>query len=61
LTEVNIDMEGRTHELWVHLQELKGELETFRQLHSKAFQTIYMDSQLKECEELLLDNALLKV
>jgi hypothetical protein len=54
-------MEGHTHELWVHLQELKGELETLCQLHSKAFQTIYMDNQLKECEELLLDNALLKV
>jgi hypothetical protein len=28
LMEVNIDVENRTHELWVQIQELKGELET---------------------------------
>jgi hypothetical protein len=30
LIKVNIDMENRTHELWVHLQKLMGELETLR-------------------------------
>jgi CHAD domain-containing protein len=50
-------MENYTHELRVQIQELKGELETF----CKAFQTTYMDNQLKEFKELLLDNALLKV
>jgi hypothetical protein len=40
---------------------LKGELETLHQTLGKIFQTTYMDNQLKEFEELLLDNALLKV
>jgi hypothetical protein len=26
--KINIDMENRTHEFWVQIQELKGELET---------------------------------
>ncbi len=60
LTKVNIDMENRTHELWVQIQELKGELETFCKV-CKVFQTNYMDNQLKGFEELLFDNALLKV
>ncbi len=61
LMEVNIDMENCTHEFRVHIQELKGELETLDQAPGRVFQTIYMDNQLKEFEELLLDNALLKV
>jgi hypothetical protein len=36
-------------------------LETLRQTLGKVFQTTYMDNWLKEFEELLLDNALLKV
>ncbi len=36
LTEVNIEMENCTHELWVHIQELKGELETLHKSPSKA-------------------------
>jgi hypothetical protein len=28
--EINIDMENYTHELRVHIQELKGKLETLR-------------------------------
>jgi DNA-binding LytR/AlgR family response regulator len=40
---------------------LKGELETFHQTLGKISQITYMDNQLKEFEELLLDNALLKV
>jgi hypothetical protein len=54
-------MENCTHELWVQIQELKGELETFRQTLGKISQTTYMDNQLKGFEELLLDNALFKV
>jgi hypothetical protein len=40
---------------------LKGELETLCQTPSKFFQTTYMDNQLREFEELFLDNALFKV
>jgi hypothetical protein len=61
LIEVNIEMENRTHKLWVHSQKLKGKLETFRKSPSKAYQLTYMDNQLKEFEKLLLDNALLRV
>ncbi len=31
LTKVNIDMENHTHELQVHIQELKGKFETLSQ------------------------------
>jgi hypothetical protein len=54
-------MENHTHELWVQIQELKGELETLCQTLYKFFQTTYTDNQLRGFEELLLDNALLKV
>jgi hypothetical protein len=54
-------MENCTHELWVQIQKMKGELETFCKLPSKVFQTTYKDNQLKEFEELFLDNTLLKV
>ncbi len=54
-------MENHTHELQIQIQELKGKLETLHQTLGKTFQTTYMDKQLKEFEELLLDNALLKV
>jgi hypothetical protein len=40
---------------------LKGELEAFRKALGKFSQTTYVDNQLKEFEEFLLDNALLKV
>jgi hypothetical protein len=40
---------------------LKGELETFRQTPGKVFQTTNTDNQLREFEELFLDNALFKV
>ncbi len=50
-----------SHELWVHIQELKGKLETLRKALGKVFQDTYMDNQLKKFRELLLDNALLKV
>ncbi len=59
--EVNIDMENRTHELQVQILKLKGELETLHKTPSKVFQITYMDNQLKEFEELFLDNALFKV
>jgi len=36
-------------------------LEIIRKMLGKVFRTIYMDNWLKELEELLLDNALLKV
>jgi CHAD domain-containing protein len=39
-----------THELRVHIQKLKGELETFRKLLSKVFQPTCMDNRLKEFE-----------
>jgi hypothetical protein len=29
-------METCTHELWVHIQKLKGELETLRQMRGKT-------------------------
>jgi hypothetical protein len=54
-------MENHTYELQIQLHELKGESETFCKVPSKVFQTTYMDNQLKEFEELLLDNALFKV
>jgi hypothetical protein len=54
-------MENHTYELRVHIQKLKGELETLHKSFSKIFQPTYMDNKLKEFEELLLDNALLKV
>jgi hypothetical protein len=50
-----------THELRAQIQELKGELETLHKALGKASQPTYMDNWLKEFEELLLDNALLKV
>jgi hypothetical protein len=40
---------------------LKDELETLRQTLGKVSQTTYTYNQLREFEELLLDNALLKV
>ncbi len=61
LTKVNIEMENHTHELWVQIQELKGELETLCKSPGKAFQLTYMDNQLKEFENLFIDNALFKV
>jgi hypothetical protein len=48
--EVNIDMENCTYELRIHIQELKGESETFHKVPGKVFQTTYMDNQLKEFE-----------
>jgi hypothetical protein len=54
-------MDNHTHELWVQIQELNGELETLYQTPYKVFQTTCMDNQLKGFKELLLDNALLKV
>jgi len=59
--EVNIGMENYTYELRIYIQELKGELETLHQTLGKVSQTTYMDNQLREFEELLLDNALFKV
>lgn len=50
-------MENHNHELHVQIQELKGKLETLHQSLSKA---TYMDNWLREFEELLLHNALLK-
>jgi hypothetical protein len=61
LTKVNIEMENCAHKLWVHIQELKAKLETFHKSLGKASQPTYMDNHLKEFEELLLNNALLKV
>jgi hypothetical protein len=37
---------------------LKGELKTFCQSPNKTLKTTYMDNQLREFEELFLDNAL---
>jgi hypothetical protein len=54
-------MENHTLELSVQIQELKGKLETVRKTPSKVYQPTYMDNWSKEFEELLLDNALLKV
>jgi hypothetical protein len=61
LIEVNIDMENRTHEFQVQIQELKGKLETLHKTPNKVFQTSYMDNPLKEFEELFFGNVLLKV
>jgi hypothetical protein len=38
LTKIKIDMVIRTNELWIHIQELKGELETFCKVPDKASQ-----------------------
>jgi hypothetical protein len=54
-------MENHTHELWVQIQKLKGYLETLRKAPSEVSQTTYIGNQLKEFQELLLDNALFKV
>jgi hypothetical protein len=48
--EVNIDMENCTHELWVQIQELKSELETFYKVFDKVSQITYMDNWLKVFE-----------
>jgi hypothetical protein len=37
-------MENRTYELWVYIQKLKGELETFCQTPSKVSQITYIDT-----------------
>ncbi len=37
LTEVNIDMENCTHELWVQIQELKGKLQAFHKTSNKVY------------------------
>jgi hypothetical protein len=50
-----------THELQVQIQELKGKLETLHKTSSKVSQTTSMDNRVKEFDELLLDNAFLKV
>jgi len=44
LTQANIDIENRIHELQVQIQELKGELETLHQTLGKVFQTTYIDN-----------------
>jgi hypothetical protein len=54
-------MENQNFELWLQIQELKGEFETLSKMFNKVFQLIYMDNRLMEFENLLLDNALLKV
>lgn len=59
--ELNINIENCTHELKVHVQELNGELKTFHQTFGKHSSTTYVDNQLRELEELFLDNVLLKV
>jgi hypothetical protein len=59
LIEVNIEL--KNHKLWVQIQKLNGKLETFHKSLDKASQPTYMDKQLREFEELLLDNGLLKV
>jgi hypothetical protein len=37
LTEININMENCTHELWVQIQKLKDELETLHKASGKRF------------------------
>jgi hypothetical protein len=59
--EVDIEMENCTYELWIQIQELKGELETLHKSSNKASHPIYMDNRFKEFGKLFLDNALLKV
>ncbi len=61
MTKVNIDMENRTHEFQVQIQELKGELETLHKAPNKVSQINYMDNPLKEFDALFLDNILFKV
>jgi hypothetical protein len=51
LTKVNIDMENCTHELWVQIQKLTRQLETFRKTPNKVSQTTYIDNRLKEFDE----------
>jgi hypothetical protein len=58
---INIDVENRTHELWVHIKKLRDKLETLCKETNKVFQPIHMDNRSKEFEELLLDNALLEI
>jgi hypothetical protein len=47
-----MELENYIHELWLQIQELKGELETMCQSPNQTFQTTYMDNQLREFEEL---------
>jgi hypothetical protein len=42
--KVNIHVENHAHELQVHVQKLKGKLETFHQASAKVSQTIYVDN-----------------
>lgn len=58
--EINTEMENHTHEFQVHIQKLKGQLETLHKSPNKTSQPTYMDNQLKEFEELIMDNTLFK-
>jgi hypothetical protein len=60
--EKNQDANGESYP-WASSVDLKAEkwIETLFQSPGKAFQSTHMDNLLKEFEELLLDNTLLKV
>jgi hypothetical protein len=61
LTTINMELENRTHELRVQLQELKGKMEIMQISPSKTSRILHMDNWLRDFGELLLDNALFKI
>jgi len=56
-----MELENRTHELRVQLQELKGKMEIMQISPSKTSRILHMDNWLRDFGELLLDNALFKI
>lgn len=61
LMTINMELENRIHELRVQIRELNSKMEPMQTSPNKIFQTLHMDNQLKEFEELLLYNVLFKV
>jgi len=58
---INMELENYTHELRAQIQELKGKMEPMQTSLNKTSQTLHMNNQLKEFEELLLYNVLFKI
>ncbi len=61
LVDVNMELENSTHDLQVQIKKLKGKVITMCQSRGKTFQTSYINNQLREFKELMLDNALFKL
>ncbi len=56
-----MELENYICELRIQIQELKDKVQAMRISPSKTFQTLHVDNWLRKFEELMLDNALLKI